>query len=151
MVPEKMLFQPRGWSHFSFHIRKLMENNLAYLNEYLCFIWIIYHTGAFPVYLSLCVCSRSGLVGEDVESHLCALLLDVLDKKGDLHRASDLHSTHYSTECSTQFSTQKTSPVSWPCSPGPGNPWGCSWSRCSGWPMPWWGWGATLTTIKGID
>ena len=81
-----------------------MENNLAYLNEYLCFIWIIiYHTGAFPVYLSLCVCSRSGLVGEDVESHLCPLLLDILDKEGNLHRTPDLHSTHYSTMYTVQY------------------------------------------------
>ena len=58
----------------------------------------------FPIYLSLCVCCHIGLVCEDVEGHLCALLLDVLDKEGDLHGAPDLHSTHYSysTQCSTQ-------------------------------------------------
>ena len=93
-----MLFRPQGWSQISFHIRKLMENNLAYLNKY-----IYLDSTDFPIYLSLCVCCCIGLVCEDVEGHLCALLLDVLDKEGDLHGAPDLHSTHYSysTQCST--------------------------------------------------
>ena len=48
-----------------------------------------------PIYLSLRVRGCSGLVGEDVESHLGPLLLDVLDKQSDLHRPPDLHRTEY--------------------------------------------------------
>ena len=46
-----------------------------------------------PIDLPLCVCGCCGLVCEDVEGDLGPLLLDVLDKKGDLHGAPDLHST----------------------------------------------------------
>ena len=43
-----------------------------------------------PVHLALLCSGGRGLVGEDEERHLCALLLDVLDEDGDLHGSPDL-------------------------------------------------------------
>jgi hypothetical protein len=46
-----------------------------------------------PVFISLKLCHVKvsiRLVGEDVQSHLCALLLDVLDEESNLHGSSNL-------------------------------------------------------------